>query len=152
MIKNEREYKITLSHVNKFKHSLDYLAESRKQGKFDITTIELQKAATESMIKMLRAQLKEYEELKLGRYRTKIKKYLDLIESFPVNLIQGRITLNWTQKDLAIRVGTSEQQIQRYESGDYETASLATLKKINGVIREHLIEFINAEYSCRKPI
>ena len=140
MIKNEREYKITLGHVTKFKQALDYLAESRKQGKFDLATIDLQKTATESMIKTLQAELREYEELKSGRYRTKIKKYLDLLESLPINLIQARITLNWTQKDLAIRVGTSEQQIQRYESGDYETASLATLKKINGVIREQLLE------------
>jgi ribosome-binding protein aMBF1 (putative translation factor) len=139
MIKNEREYKITQSHVNKFRQALDYLAESRENGKFDLSVIDLQKAATESMIKTLQGELKEYEELKSGRYRTKIKKCLDLVESLSTSLIQARITLNWTQKDLAIRVGVSEQQIQRYESGDYETASLATVKKINEVIKQQLL-------------
>ena len=139
MIKNEREYKITQSHVTKFKQALNYLADARKHGKFDIATIDVQRATTESMIKTLQSELREYEEIKAGRYRAKIKKYLELVELLPVSLIQARITLNWTQKDLAIRVGTSEQQIQRYESEDYQTASLATVKKINGIIREQLI-------------
>ena len=45
-------------------------------------------------------------------------------------LIKGRIAKGWTQGDLAAELGIKEQQIQRYESTDYETASLARITEV----------------------
>lgn len=138
MIKNDREYRITQSRVAKFQQALDFLAEAREQGRFDVETIGLQESATKSMMQTLRKELKEYDELKLGKHTSKFRKHLDLTEALPLSLIKARIALNWTQKDLAKRVGTSETQIQRYESTDYESASLATIKRISEVMRQQL--------------
>lgn len=42
-------------------------------------------------------------------------------------LIKARVARNWTQRQLAARLGAAEQQVQRYESTSYRTASLARL-------------------------
>lgn len=42
-------------------------------------------------------------------------------------LIKARIARGWTQRRLAEALGVAEQQIQRYESTAYRTASLARL-------------------------
>jgi transcriptional regulator with XRE-family HTH domain len=52
-------------------------------------------------------------------------------------LIRARIARGLTQRDLAIKLGLKEQQIQRYEETDYASASLA---RINEVIRALDIE------------
>ncbi len=134
MIKNEREYKNIRSDLAKFRTTLDYLAKARNKGEINSKKIKIQEEATKSMIKTLERELKDYEDLKLGKYKANLK----LVDVLPVHLIQTRITLNWTQKDLAKRVGTSEQQIQRYEATDYESASLGTIRHISGIMRQQL--------------
>lgn len=99
-------------------------AKSRVKSRFDNKTIDLQEAATKSMIDDLESRLKEYDERKAGHYQSN----LDLVDAIPVHLIKARIAVNWIHKDLSRQIGTSEQQIQHYESTDYESASLATIK------------------------
>jgi len=139
MIKNDRQYLITQGHVARFKTTLDYLAEARAKGEYDEETIALQEAATNGLIETLKGELKEYDDLKSGRSISKLVKYLGMAKDLPSCLIKARIALNWTQKDLAERIGTSAQQIQRYEDRDYESASLATIRRISEVIRAQLI-------------
>lgn len=134
MIKNEREYKNLRSDIAKFRATLDYLAKARHQGTVSAAKIKIQEDATKGIIETLEREVKEYENLKAGKYKTN----LDSIDALPTHLIRARITLNWTQKDLAKRVGTSEQQIQRYEATDYESASLRTIKQIGGIMRQQL--------------
>jgi len=138
MIKNDREYKITQSRIAKFKQALQYLAAARAQGKFEKATIELQEVATKSIVQTLKEELREYDKVRSGNYDSKLKDQFELADALPVSLIRARVALNWTQKDLANRVGTSERQIQRYEATDYQSASLATIRRISGVMQEHL--------------
>lgn len=42
-------------------------------------------------------------------------------------LIKARIVRGWTQRRLADALGVAEQQIQRYESTGYRSASLARI-------------------------
>jgi HTH-type transcriptional regulator/antitoxin HigA len=42
-------------------------------------------------------------------------------------LIKSRIARGWTQRRLAETLGVAEQQVQRYESSAYRSASLARL-------------------------
>ena len=42
-------------------------------------------------------------------------------------LVKARIARGWTQRRLAEALGVAEQQIQRYESTDYRSASLARI-------------------------
>lgn len=134
MIKNEREYRKIKSDVAKFQKTLKYLAEARVREKIGARKIQIQKEATLGILETLKRELKDYEALKTGKYKVDF----EMVSALPLHLIKARITLNWTQRDLAKRVGTSEQQIQRYESTDYETASLATIRRISGVMQEQL--------------
>jgi len=134
MIKNEREYRNIRSDVGKFRKTLEYLAKARVTGKISPRKIKIQEDATKSMIETLELELKEYEDVKAGKYKTA----LEWIDVLPVHLIRARITLNWTQKDLARRAGRSEQQIQRYEATDYASASLATIKQIGNIMQKQL--------------
>jgi transcriptional regulator with XRE-family HTH domain len=45
-------------------------------------------------------------------------------------LIKARIAAGITQKELAAKIGVQEQQIQRYESDRYASASLARLTQV----------------------
>jgi predicted transcriptional regulator len=138
MIKNDREYRITQSRVSRFKQALEYLAEARKKKSLDAATIDLQESATKSILQSLETELRDYVELKEGASKSQFRELLNQTGALSLGLIRARIALNWTQKELAARVGTSEQQIQRYEASDYESASLGTIKKISSVMSEQL--------------
>lgn len=55
---------------------------------------------------------------------------LDSFDELPQALIKARIALRLSQKDPADRLGIKEQQIQRYESTDYQSASMSRLHDI----------------------
>lgn len=133
MIKNEREYRITKASARKLEDALEHIDELRKKGKYDATRLKIQTAATESMLADLRDQITEYEQLKKGKFKTAT---LELVEAVPSNLIRARIALGWTQKDLADKLGTTEQQIQKYEATDYESASFKRVMEIATVLKE----------------
>lgn len=134
MIKNEREYKNVRSDLAAFRQTLGCLTTAHIKGEISPKKIKIQQDATKSMIHTLERELKDYEDLKAGKHKTN----LGLISVLPLHLIRARITLNWTQKDLAKRVGTSEQQIQRYEATNYESASLGTIRHIGDIMKEKL--------------
>ena len=122
MIKNERQYKITKSYLDKFKETLLNLE------KKDVTSlIELEKNAIQSQITDLKREIDEYNDLKSGMVPVF---ELNSIDQLPKTLIKARISLGLSQKKLGELIGLHEQQIQRYESTDYETASIAKIKEI----------------------
>ena len=128
MIKNERQYKITRSQVEKFKESLQTLKKSNKTlPGVDPRFQKLEKDALESQLLDLEREIQEYEDLKTGKIP--IMELLT-IRDLPTTLIKARIALGLSQKDLADRIGLPEQQIQRYESTDYESASMTRMKQI----------------------
>ena len=122
MIKNERQYKITKSHFEKFKETFLDL-ESK-----DVTPlIELEKNAIQSQMTDLKREIDEYDDLKSGMIPVF---ELNSIDQLPKILIKARISLGLSQKKLGELIGLQEQQIQRYESTDYETASIDKIKEI----------------------
>jgi transcriptional regulator with XRE-family HTH domain len=58
-----------------------------------------------------------------------------MVEAIPTSLICARIALGWTQKELAKRLGTTEQQIQKYEATEYESASFRKISEIVSVLK-----------------
>jgi HTH-type transcriptional regulator / antitoxin HipB len=52
------------------------------------------------------------------------------IEDLPKVLIQKRISLGMTQKELAAKLGIKEQMVQRYESNGYESISYNRLTDV----------------------
>ncbi|WNG32370.1 helix-turn-helix transcriptional regulator [Archangium violaceum] len=126
MIKNEREYRITLARAAEFERSLE-AARQRTTSGLPSRIAQAQVDALLGQLEELRAELAEYEALKSGK-----RKVLDLVslEELPRALIESRIAAGLTQKDLAQRLGIPEQQVQRYEATEYAGASLARIQEI----------------------
>ena len=128
MITNDRQYKITKAQIENFQQSLaevDYASSNSKN--IHPKLFEVQKNAIESQLNDLMFVVQEYEDLKAGKIAIA---EVNSIKELPISLIKSRIANGMTQADLAEKVGVKMQQIQRYESEFYETASIKTLIKI----------------------
>lgn len=128
MITNERQYKITNRQLAKLKAAIeefDLKNVAKRVGSDVLANAELQ--ALESEAKILEEQLHEYKALQSGAVATLEASSL---AELPKMLIRARIAQRLSQKELADLVGLKEQQIQRYESDEYASASLRRLKEI----------------------
>jgi Zn-dependent peptidase ImmA (M78 family)/transcriptional regulator with XRE-family HTH domain len=125
MIKNERQYSITKSEVQKIIENLDdsSLDELDIHPKFK----EAHFASLKSELDKLNKQIHEYEELRNSSIENL---FIPSFEGLPLGLIKARIILGLSQKDLAERLQMKEQQIQRYEANEYASASFSRLKEI----------------------
>lgn len=125
MIKNEKQYKITKASIKDFEQAISIL--EQKIDKSSDAFSELEHDALQGQLFDLRREVEEYEDLKDGN--TPIPEFTN-IEELPETLIKSRIALGLSQKHLAEKIGLHEQQIQRYEHTDYESASYSRLKEI----------------------
>ena len=128
MIKNERQYRITRAQAERFSQAL---SELQAQGS-ELTEVHplLRKAredALRSQLGDLEGDLREYEALRAGHFEFD---QLKTIAELPTMLIKARIARGLSQRDLADRLGLKEQQIQRYEASEYESASFARIRNV----------------------
>jgi ribosome-binding protein aMBF1 (putative translation factor) len=126
MIKNEKQYKITRKALQGWQSTHEQLLHYRKPG----TAKWVHDAQIESakiQIRQLQAQMKEYESLKAGKGKLKDISVVDDISNL---LLKWRIRNNLTHRDLANLVDMKEQQIQRYEETNYQSASLSTITRV----------------------
>ena len=121
MITNERQYEQTRKQLDRLA-SLLASTEAGQAG--DDGFRDVQAAGLASQIQDLRDELVEYERLRDGA--TTVFE-ADSLAGVADTLIKARIARGWTQRNLAQALGVAEQQIQRYESTSYRSASLARL-------------------------
>lgn len=121
MITNERQYEQTRKQLA----MLESLLAGTQAGTAGNDGFgDMQAAGLASQIQDLRDELTEYEQLRAGSTTVfEASSLAGLADS----LIKARIARGWTQRDLADALGVAEQQIQRYESTAYRSASLARL-------------------------
>jgi len=124
MIKNERQYHVTKTQLGKFESALNKLNDALD---FPPRLREIQESALRNQIAELREELTEYEELRAGKQPAV---ELGVIAKIPEALIRARIAAGLSQRELAERLGLKEQQIQRYEATDYQSASLSRVEAI----------------------
>lgn len=133
MITNERQYKITKSQYAKLAQALSNLNVNEKAGHLGSEILaKAERDALISEIEVLESQIKEYESLRSG-IRTPLT--VGSLGELPQLLVRARIMQRLTQKELANLAGVKEQQIQRYESEGYRTASLAKLQTIADILK-----------------
>lgn len=125
MIKNERQFKITKNQVRQFELILAQLiTEFQTSGDLKL---KMQIDALETDVSKLNAEINEFERLKSGAVKViSANSFHDL----PDVIIKARIARALTQKDLALKLGMKEQQIQRYETNNFASASFSILAKI----------------------
>jgi HTH-type transcriptional regulator / antitoxin HipB len=125
MIQNERQYKITqtkLKELEQVSANID-----RADPSLHPRQVLSQINNYEQLINSLKQELAEYEELKSGQIKTL---QLASLSDLPIALIKARIAVGMTQKELAEKIGTQEQQIQRYEANHYSAISFDRLVKV----------------------
>jgi len=128
MIKNERQYRLTLAQVERFERALDRLrARPVASDENERALQRLEEAALLSQLDDLRAEARQYEALLSGE---DVAITADGLRELPRVLIQARIARGLSQRALAERVGVKEQQIQRYEATDYAGANLGRVAEV----------------------
>jgi ribosome-binding protein aMBF1 (putative translation factor) len=131
MIKNERQYRVTKAQAKKFEQALTQLRQSANVRQEDTALLQLQTEALASQLNDLEAELEEYTTLTNRSSSQPISLTLSSLSELPSALIKARIANKLSQKALAEQLGLKEQQIQRYESTDYASASLSRLVEIS---------------------
>lgn len=144
MINNERQYRITRAEADRFREALAKLdSDSGKRRDVHPRLLQAEREAMESQLQDLLDEMSEYEFLRSGAAPViEIASFEDL----PDGLIKARIALGLSQKALAERLELKEQQIQRYESERYASASLQRMQQIAralgvGIRKEILLPF-----------
>jgi hypothetical protein len=126
MIKNQRQYRICKTHIEKFTRALHEVRKSPRTGLHPLL-LKAEREAMKSQLKDLSAQAREFERLQSGGRRVL---QLESFDELPGALIRARIARGMTQKQLAEKLGLKEQQIQRYEASGYATASFDRLRAV----------------------
>ena len=135
MIQNEREYAVT-------KKQLAMLAESLAEAECKPNPLqpEVTRQAGLNGIRFLmedlESEIAEYEKLRGGQVLSLALS--SVLEELPSALVRARIARGWTHRDLAQALGTTEQQVQKDESGGYAKASLTRLRRVAAVLGMHL--------------
>lgn len=142
MITNEKQYKITKAQAQKFFEAYNNFDEKKViaagiHEKF----AKSQREALQLQYNALNKQLEEYDKIKTGVVQTKTAHSL---EDLPKILIMSRIAQDLTQAELAEKLNLKTQQIQRYESDFYSTASLKRLYEVSQALGVELKQ--NAEF------
>jgi HTH-type transcriptional regulator / antitoxin HigA len=123
MITNEVQYRATKAHLAKFEEAAANL-EARLKGERAARLTQVELEAVRSQAEDLRAEIAEYDLLRSGQVSTLEGETLAELATL---LVKARIARGWTQRQLADALGVAEQQVQRYESTGYRSASLARI-------------------------
>ena len=123
MITNEVQRRATEAHLRQFEEAVANL-EAKSAGGKRSKLAQLEIDAVRAQAGDLRAELDEYDRLRSGAVSTFEASSLAEIATL---LVKARIARGWTQGRLADALGVAEQQVQRYESTDYRSASLARI-------------------------
>ncbi len=139
MITNEVQYRATKAHLEQFQQAQANLEAKAGPGRRS-TLAQLEIDAVRSQADDLRAELDEYEQLRAGQISSFDAASLDELATL---LVKARIARGWTQRRLADTLGVAEQQIQRYESTGYRSASLARIcdvaAALNVTVTQHAV-------------
>jgi ribosome-binding protein aMBF1 (putative translation factor) len=126
MVKNERQRAVTLDALQRFEDSVNRLSNLVEDDYSPgLKQIEIQ--GMQTAISRLRAEIAEYDDLKSGRKKVQAA---SSIEDLPRMLIQTRIALGISQKELAQRIGMGKAQLEMAEEHDYGGASFDQIRKV----------------------
>ncbi len=130
IIQNQRQYRSTKADLARFEEGL--IAHDARDPRdlppnIDPGMPHLMHDAIASWIETLREQIDHYEKLRDGRITSR---EITSLHELPTALIEARIAAGLTQRQLAVRIGVAEQQIQRWEANGYSGVNLDRLQSI----------------------
>ena len=125
MIKNARQLRVSERKRKDLSDALE--ADRDRLAAMPNDVAQLLRSGAESVVQQLVDEILAYQELSEDPpSRIEYEGIGELAHS----LVRARIASGLTQAELADRIGVHENQIQKYESTDYEQASLARLREI----------------------
>jgi HTH-type transcriptional regulator/antitoxin HigA len=124
VITNEVQYRATKAHLAKFEEAAANLEVTLAKGGARARLTQLELDAVRAQADDLRAEIEEYDRLRSGAVSAFEATSLAELATL---LVKARIARGWTQRRLADALGIAEQQVQRYESSGYRSASLARI-------------------------
>lgn len=124
MIQNEHQYKITHTKLLELERAIVSL--ETNPTNLSERLLKAEKKGIQVLIERLQSEIVEYDNLK----QQKVAIQITSVDDLAIALIKARIAAGMTQKELALKIGIQEQQIQRYEENHYASASLARLTQI----------------------
>jgi transcriptional regulator with XRE-family HTH domain len=139
MIKNHRQYKLTQAHAKSFSEALTRLCDEGCPHGVDPVLNRAELDGMASQLETLNREISEYELLSKGNVASLTLKSL---AELPQGLIKARIARGLTQKQLAALIDVKPQQIQRWESEDYEGAGFQRLVDIAKALQLSISEHI----------
>lgn len=135
MITNDVQFRSTRAHLARFEEALANLMTVGGKRPTKLQRLEIDAVAAQA--DDLRQEIQEYEQLAGGEVSTFEASSLAGVATL---LIKARIARGWTQRRLADELGVAEQQVQRYESTEYRSASLARICDIAMTLDLDVIE------------
>jgi HTH-type transcriptional regulator / antitoxin HigA len=135
MITNDVQHRSTKTHLRQFEEALANLQAAAGAKPTKLQTLEIN--AITAQADDLRAEVAEYEQLSSGEVSTFEAPNLAGIAML---LIKARIARGWTQRRLADELGVAEQQVQRYETTEYRSASLARICDVATALGVEVVE------------
>ena len=138
MITNERQYRISKAQLSRLREAVEAFnveESAARVGADVLAKAELEALRSEEEV--LSEQIREYGALKSGAVM--VLKAATL-EELPGILIRARIAQGLSQRELAQILGVKEQQVQRYESEEYASASLRRLAQVADALHLNISE------------
>jgi HTH-type transcriptional regulator / antitoxin HipB len=131
MIHNEHQYKVTKGEIDKLQQVIDQLREQQNIPPSQLAGMQKSfqtqiDSRPETLRERMQMEIQAYDDLKAG----KVEITMGSIEDLPKVLIQKRISLGMTQKELAAKLGIKEQMVQRYEASGYESIGFGRLAEV----------------------
>ncbi|GAB3235003.1 helix-turn-helix domain-containing protein [Algoriphagus aestuariicola] len=123
MIKSDRQLAITKRNRDNFLEAIELLKSNEDKNLLNQIMFD----SLTSQIETLNKEIKEYEELK----KIKSRILFSEIKNLPEILVKARIIKGISQEDLAKKIGLKAQQIQRYESNNYEGANFNRILEVS---------------------
>ena len=127
-ITNERQYRASLAHRRRLLATRESY-EAHPQA--DSLAQEWLLAGVDRLLADVDAELAEYELAAQGGL---VALEVDEVAALPAALARARVAARLSQRELALRLGVSEQQVQKDEAGAYARASLARLARVAGAL------------------
>ena len=134
MIQNQHQHQVTQNKLKDLEQSLielekikDTLHPRQFLGRKNSLVVK---------IDTLRQEIAEYEGLR--QQQTSIK--ITSIQDLPLALIKARIALGMTQKELADLLGVKEQQVQRDEANQYNSAGFRRIAEVADALKIQIQE------------
>lgn len=137
MITNEVQRRSTEAHLHQFEAAIANLEAKNPDSRGRSKLAQLEIDAARSQAEDLLHELEEYDRLRSGEVSSFEASSLQDLATL---LIKARIARRWSQRQLADLLGIAEQQVQRYETTGYRSASLARICDVAAALEVTITE------------